>query len=159
MKLFFALTIALSLAAAACTADVPSEDGSDDGTAATQQASKGGKGGGGGATRPGSHKACSLDSQCPSGEECRRHICQISDHVVPAPTGTVAPGACPPGFEVEVEHGVSSCKPHGTPVGGGGAAGQTACTTNADCAPGLECEVEVEHGVTTAFCKAHGGGK
>jgi hypothetical protein len=35
-------------------------------------------GGGGGATRPGSHKACTFDSQCLSNEECRRGICQVN---------------------------------------------------------------------------------
>ena len=33
-----------------------------------------------------------------------------------------------------------------------------ACTTSADCAPGLECEVDVEHGGTTTVCHLHGGG-
>jgi hypothetical protein len=36
-------------------------------------------------------------------------------------------------------------------------AGQ-ACSTNADCPAGLECEVEVEHGATSSFCKPHGNG-
>jgi hypothetical protein len=37
--------------------------------------------------------------------------------------------------------------------------GTSTCTTSADCPAGLECEVQVEHGVTTSTCKAHGGGK
>ena len=45
--------------------------------------------------------------------------------------------------------------------GDGGGAGTTqageACETNADCAAGLECETEIEHGVETSFCKEHGG--
>jgi hypothetical protein len=41
---------------------------------------------------------------------------------------------------------------------GGAAAGAT-CATNADCASGLQCEVQVELGVTTSTCKAHGGKK
>jgi hypothetical protein len=32
-----------------------------------------------------------------------------------------------------------------------------ACATDADCAAGLECEIQVEGGVTTSYCKAHGG--
>ena len=83
--------------------------------------------------------------------------------------GAAAAGACPPGLEPEVEHGVTTCKPHGkaadagasaptSPASGGGAAGAT-CKTNADCAVGLECEVEIENGVTTSTCKAHGGKK
>ena len=40
-----------------------------------------------------------------------------------------------------------------------------ACTTSADCATGLECEIDVEHGATTTTCMVHmsggssGGGK
>lgn len=36
-----------------------------------------------------------------------------------------------------------------TPVGG-------ACTSTADCAVGLQCEAQVEHGVTTMVCSASG---
>jgi Cys-rich repeat protein len=32
------------------------------------------------------------------------------------------------------------------------------CSADADCPAGFECESEVEHGTTTSFCKAHGGG-
>lgn len=33
-----------------------------------------------------------------------------------------------------------------------------ACTTTADCATGLECEIDVEHGATTATCMVHSSG-
>jgi hypothetical protein len=33
-----------------------------------------------------------------------------------------------------------------------------ACTTTADCAPGLECEIDVEHGATTTTCMVHSSG-
>ena len=33
-----------------------------------------------------------------------------------------------------------------------------ACTTSADCATGLECEIDIEHGGTTTVCHLHGGG-
>ena len=68
---------------------------------------------------------------------------------------------CPPGTEVEIEHGNTFCKPHGSddadagstasPSPGSGSG--TACTTDADCGAGLECELE--HGVGS--CQAHGG--
>lgn len=34
-----------------------------------------------------------------------------------------------------------------------------ACSTNTDCPTGFECESETENGVTTSFCKSHGGAK
>jgi hypothetical protein len=62
-----------------------------------------------------------------------------------------------------------------TAASGGGAAGSggaddtpststgttpagAACATTADCAAGLECEIDVEHGGTTTVCHLHGGG-
>jgi hypothetical protein len=156
MNFFSALTVAaLATFAFACSSADPTTDTVE----TTDDALRSG-----GGTRPGSHKACNLDSQCPTGEECRRHICQI-DNSPTTPTGssTSAPSACPPGFELELEHGVSSCKAHGSspaPAGtppapsGSGAAGAT-CAKDADCTAGLECEVEIEHGVTTSTCRAH----
>jgi hypothetical protein len=47
----------------------------------------------------------------------------------------------------------------GPSTSGGGAAAGATCATSADCAPGLECEVQVELGVTTSTCNAHGGKK
>lgn len=41
-------------------------------------------------------------------------------------------------------------------TGGGGAAEGATCTTSADCASGLECETQIENGVTTSICKVHG---
>ena len=32
---------------------------------------------------------------------------------------------------------------------------ETPCATDAACPTGFECEIEVEHGVTTSFCQAH----
>lgn len=31
------------------------------------------------------------------------------------------------------------------------------CAADADCPSGFECEIEEEHGVTTSYCKSHGG--
>lgn len=109
---------------------------------------------------------CAADTDCPSGYEC-----EIEDE-----HGTTVSycqehgendGSCPPGYELEVEHGQTYCKPHGGDDGGGDGGGGGSddppndgtieCETDADCGAGLECEVEVEHGVTTAFCKPHGG--
>jgi hypothetical protein len=137
MKLFFVVAAAVSLSAVACAAPT-----TDDTTDSTEQAVRG---------RRGRHNGA--DDNGPK-------------------TGPTQ-GSCPAGYELEIEHGVSSCKPHGTPSaadggaapspstdGGsapstGGASAGSACTTNADCAAGLECEVEIEHGVTTSQCKAH----
>ncbi len=132
MKLFFLVAAAVSLSAVACAA--PSTDDVPD---STEQAVRG---------RRGRHDGA--DDNGPK-------------------TGPTQ-GSCPAGYELEIEHGVSRCKPHGTAAGNstdvgaapsapstGGAAASSACTTDADCAAGLECEVEVEHGVTTSQCKAH----
>jgi Cys-rich repeat protein len=35
---------------------------------------------------------------------------------------------------------------------------ETPCTADTDCPTGFECEIEVEHGVTTSYCQAHGDG-
>ena len=81
---------------------------------------------------------------------------------------------CGPGLECEFEHGRSTCQAHGrrttetpardagasttTPAtddGSGTAPAGSACTTDAQCARGLECEVE--HGVGTCRAHRHGG--
>lgn len=128
---------------------------------------------------------CAADTDCPSGFECENeveHGVDTSFCVAHNGDGGTTSGQCPAGYELEVEHGGTFCKPHGggnddnggsgnsgsgnsgsgngndDNVGGGtGAAGAT-CQTNADCAAGLECETEIENGVTTSTCKAHGGG-
>jgi Cys-rich repeat protein len=106
---------------------------------------------------------CTADSECPSGFECELEHGTSYCKSHGGDGGSGASGAtatCPPGFEQEVEHGGTFCKPHGgnDDHGDGGSASGSACASNADCAPGLECEVELEHGVTTSFCKPHGGG-
>lgn len=161
MKLHFALVpvFAVAFGAFACSASDSTE------TTGTAQGEV--RGGGRDDVRPGSHQACNLNSECPSGEECRRHICQIDDHVNP-PSSSGDAGECPAGTEIEIEHGVVTCRPHaehadagsGASSSGssaGGAAAGEACATTADCAAGLECEVEVEHGGTTSTCRPHGG--
>lgn len=96
--------------------------------------------------------ACAADTECPTGFECEIEVehgtttsfCQAHD----------SGGACPDGYELEVEHGQTFCKPHGGDDNGGGSGGGgTACTTDAECGVGLECELE--HGA--GFCKPHGG--
>ncbi len=83
---------------------------------------------------------------------------------------------CPSGYECEIERTTSYCRSHGrsgdaSPGNGHDAGAEddgdsgtspssaASCTSDADCGPGLECEVETEHGVTTSFCKAHRSGK
>ncbi|MBN9168239.1 MAG: hypothetical protein J0I07_45345 [Myxococcales bacterium] len=120
---------------------------------------------------------CSADGDCPSGFECEsenEHGTSTSYCKSHRSTGSNGDDAgagasrCPAGFEQETEHAGTFCKPHGgkddgeVPAAGAAPSG-AACTTDADCAPGLECELELEHGLTTAFCKPHGrrskGGK
>jgi hypothetical protein len=125
-------------------------------------------------------QSCAADADCPAGFECELEdehgvvtsFCQSDDDH--------SDGTCPAGYELEVEHGQSFCQPHGGDDDGSGGgsgsgsggdddddddggtgtgAGQLgeACASAADCSAGLECEVEVEHGTTTATCQPHGG--
>lgn len=55
---------------------------------------------------------CSVDADCPAGEEC------------------------------ELEHGVTFCKPHGGGGDDDGGTGTFECSTDADCPLGEECEIE-----------------
>ncbi len=93
---------------------------------------------------------------------------------------------CPPGFEAEAEQGGTFCKAHGgatsggaggsddagaggssasgiddtsSSTGGGGLLDGSTCTSTSDCAAGLECEVQIENGLVSSVCKAHGGKK
>jgi Cys-rich repeat protein len=119
---------------------------------------------------------CAADAECPAGFECETEIEQGVDqsYCVSHEGHGTSDGACPAGYELETEHEGTFCKPHGgddsddnggtddivgDDSGGtnGGAAEGAACQSSAECAAGLECEVEVEHGVTTSICKAHGG--
>lgn len=105
---------------------------------------------------------CAADHVCPDGFACeveQEHgtatsFCQADD----------ADADCPDGMEREVEDGQAFCKPHGGDDDTGddgdgtgtGAQGAT-CASNADCSPGLECEIELEHGTTTRTCQPHQG--
>lgn len=106
---------------------------------------------------------CVADADCPDAFECEieEENGVETSFCVSHEGGADGDGSCPAGFEQEVEHGETFCKPHGGDgnddgLGGSAPQGQT-CTTDADCGAGLECEVEIEHGVTTSICKAHGG--
>ncbi len=112
---------------------------------------------------------CAADGDCPSGFECENedeHGTATSYCKSHRSTGSNGDDAgagaspCPAGFEQETEHAGTFCKPHGGKADGdvpatGAAPSGAACATDADCAPGLECELE--HGLTTAFCKPHRG--
>lgn len=104
---------------------------------------------------------CASDADCPTGFECEveeehgttTSFCQADED---------SDGTCPPGYELEVEHGQAFCQPHGGDDDGADAGTDStgigdACATDADCATGLECEVELEHGTTTSWCQPHGG--
>lgn len=41
------------------------------------------------------------------------------------------------------------------PASSQGAIIQTPCAMNSDCPANFECEIEIEHGQTTSFCKSH----
>jgi Cys-rich repeat protein len=130
---------------------------------------------------------CAADTDCPSGFQCEdetEHGVTTSVCVSDPEQGT-STGACPAGYEQETEHADTFCKPHGAggsgaddggSSGGGaddGAGGSSgggadddagapasaggACQTSADCPTGFECEIQIEAGVTTSACKAHGG--
>lgn len=105
---------------------------------------------------------CATDAECPAGFECETEIEHGTDasYCVSHESEHTSTGDCPAGYEREIEHSQIFCKPHGGADGVGSGAGTAgdACATSADCAAGLECEIEVEHGVTTAACVAHGGG-
>lgn len=99
---------------------------------------------------------CGNDADCPPAFECEvenEHGVETS-FCISHNADAASAGQCPAGFELEEEHGSTFCKPHGgDDASGGGTTGGAACSSSADCAPGLECEVEEEHGVTTALCK------
>lgn len=104
--------------------------------------------------------SCGQDADCPAGFSCELEV----EHGVTTSvcrSDDSSDATCPPGYELEIEHGEAFCKLHG---GGGSGAddggvpgGSAACTTDADCPAGEECEVELEHGQTTSSCKPHGG--
>jgi hypothetical protein len=115
---------------------------------------------------------CASNADCPATFECELE----SEHGAPTSfckshdtIGSASSPSCPAGTEPELEHGTTFCKAPGTASGsgldddagagsstsGGAAAGAT-CATTADCAAGLQCEVQLEHGVTTQTCKASG---
>ncbi len=118
---------------------------------------------------------CTTAKDCPAGFQCEietEHgitqsycVAHVEDQSAP----DAAPVSCPLGFEAEIEHNLTFCKAHksGTKVesdastGDSGSSsldgGSNSCQTNADCPPGLECEIQVQNNVTTSQCKAHGG--
>jgi hypothetical protein len=131
---------------------------------------------------------CASNADCPATFECElesEHGAPTSFCKSHDPIGSASSPSCPAGTEAEVEHGTPFCKAHGGaasggggaasgggggaasggadddagPSTGGGAAAGATCATSADCAPGLQCEVQVELGVTTSTCNAHGGKK
>ncbi|APR81508.1 Hypothetical protein A7982_06857 [Minicystis rosea] len=103
---------------------------------------------------------CAADTDCPGGFQCETEVEHgtAASYCVSDDSQGTSTGTCPAGYELETEHGSTFCKPHGgTGKKDGTQTTGDACITSADCASGLECEVETEHGVTTSFCKAHGG--
>jgi hypothetical protein len=118
---------------------------------------------------------CAAAADCPTGFQCE----QETEHgvtqsfCVSDPEEGTSTGACPAGYEQETEHADTFCKPHGGDGAGGGSddgAGGSAgsdddagapasagCQTSADCPAGFECETQIENGVTSSACKAHGG--
>lgn len=117
---------------------------------------------------------CASNADCPATFECEHgastSFCKSQDTI-----GSASSPACPAGTEPELEHGTTFCRAPGastssgtasgsaldddagagSSTSGGAAAGAT-CVTSADCASGLQCEVQVEHGVSSSTCKASG---
>jgi hypothetical protein len=87
----------------------------------------------------------------------------VSRSDAPAARGCTADRECSVGLECEVEHGVGTCIPHRSADAGVASSdasrhdamstppGMGTCTTDSNCASGLECEIE--HGVGT--CVPH----
>lgn len=97
--------------------------------------------------------ACSSDQDCPTSFECEvesehgvtTSFCQSHDEILPDGTGA----QCPAGFELEVEHGTSFCKPHG---GHGGEAGESSS------GPGnADGDDDLGHGGEGGDDRGHGG--
>ncbi len=127
---------------------------------------------------------CAADTDCPNGFACETEISHgpEASYCVSDDSEGTSNGQCPAGYELESEHGETLCKAHGgsnhgsggsddSGAGGsddnggggsddnggsGGAPEGAACLTSEDCAPGLECETEIENGVSTSSCKVHG---
>ncbi|MBL8621191.1 MAG: hypothetical protein JNK64_07810 [Myxococcales bacterium] len=121
------------------------------------------------ASRPIIETPCVADADCPIGFECEVEV-EHGTTISYCQADESSDGSCPAGYEAEVEHGQVYCQPHGGGGGGGGGGSDddggvgtgtgtlgTDCTTDADCAVGLECEVEVEHGQTVSTCQPHTG--
>lgn len=116
---------------------------------------------------------CNADADCPGGFECEsetEHGVSTS-FCVSHDEDAAQAGDCPSGFELEEEHDGTFCKAHGGDDGTGGHHGGgnddggngsategQACSTDADCGGGLECEIEQQGGVSTSTCQPHGGG-
>lgn len=115
-------------------------------------------------------ESCTADSDCAAWLECEiEHgvsSCQphgamdlAGDGGVPAELACAIDSDCPAGLECELEHGAGLCVPHGgaadDPAGpvSDPAAPVSECTSDADCGAGLECELE--HGA--GACVPHGG--
>ncbi len=70
--------------------------------------------------------ACTTTADCPAGSTCEAlsghatNVCKSADDGAQHDGVGGASGACPSGFELEVEHGVSSCKAHGGDAGAKG---------------------------------------
>jgi len=120
----------------------------------------------------GSGLSCSVDADCPQGEECEDAVCKLhdgsdddsanddsTDDNGVGGDGAGGDGAggddglgaactldtdCAGGLECE--HG--ACQPHGGDTSSSASGGGT-CSTDADCGGGLECE--------DGACKPHGG--
>jgi hypothetical protein len=152
MKFTFAVAAVLAFAGfVGCASDATDPDTDT----AEQEARRGGRNGGGSATRPGSHKVCNLDSQCPSGEECRRSICQINDNAPSSSSGGASSsgastsssssgGASSSGASTSSSSsGGASSSGAASGGGGGGSAtrpgSHTACTFDSQCPPTEEC--------------------
>lgn len=118
---------------------------------------------------------CAADSDCPAGFECEIEVehgvttsfCKShggghGGHGGHSSSGHSSSSGSSGHSSSSSGHSSSSSSSsgHSSSSSSSSSSGSSAgsCTTDADCPAGQECEIETEHGVTTSFCKAHGGG-
>lgn len=114
---------------------------------------------------------CAKDADCPASFQCEIEVEQGKPQSYCVSHGKLEDGAdgavngsCPPGTEPELENGQLSCKAHpedgGLQADGGAqtdASMSNGCKSDLDCPQGMQCEIEIQNGVTSSACRPHKG--